>query len=128
MASDIDQELIDAAKAAAKFAYAPHSGYQVGAAVLGANGKIWTGCNIENSSYGATMCAERVAIFKMVSEGIMAIACIAIHTVNGGPPCGSCLQVIQEFSPTPVRFLLSSGSNTYEELSLAELLPRPFSL
>src|SRR4051794_33319409 len=78
-------------------AYAPYSGYQVGAAIMSATGKIYTGCNVENASYGLTVCAERNAIFKAISEGEREFVAIAVVTANGGSPCGACRQVIFEF-------------------------------
>src|ERR1044072_7731096 len=87
-----DDDLIELAKAARESAHAPYSNFDVGAAVLTTDGRIWTGCNIENSTYSLTMCAERVAIFKAVSEGAREIAKIAVvvDTENLTPPCGGC--------------------------------------
>lgn len=96
-----NEELINFAKYAAESAYAPYSNFKVGAAVLTKDGSIFTGCNIENASYGATNCAERTAIFKAVSEGHTEMVKIAVITKDGSTsyPCGICLQVMNEFMP-----------------------------
>lgn len=126
------KQLADAAIAARLKAYAPYSRYKVGAAVLGADGKIYTGCNIENASFGLTNCAERTAIFKMVSEGCLTFTALAVVGGSEGPgtsgPCGACRQVISEFcediNETPI---ISVGQNGtwYMEPAIA-LYPRPF--
>jgi cytidine deaminase len=120
--------MLHAARAAAKNAYAPFSEFKVGAAVLTANGRIFSGCNIENSSYGLTVCAERVAIFKAVSAGEREIKAVLVYadTANLTPPCGACLQVISEFSENP-EIVLANGrsAKTYR---LKELLPFGFRL
>lgn len=96
-----DEELLNLAKEAAKYAYAPYSNFYVGAALLGKNDIVYTGCNIENASYGATNCAERTAIFKAISEGCREFDKIAVATLNKSCayPCGICLQVMNEFLP-----------------------------
>lgn len=122
-----DQELIDIAKRAREKAFAPFSNFKVGAALETAGGVIYTGCNIENASYGLTMCAERVAIFKAISEGERGFARIAVvaDTENLTPPCGPCRQLIHEFcGDIPV--LLADLRGTAETLSMSELLPRAF--
>ena len=115
-------------------AYSPYSGYKVGAALLCDNGKIFTGCNVENSSYGATVCAERTAIFKAVSDGERDFSMLA---VAGGKenelsdkflPCGICRQVIAEFCKPEFIVLVVTSENTYKEFTLSELLPNAFSL
>ena len=132
--------LVRAAQAAASNAYAPFSKFKVGAAVLTNRGHTYTGCNIENSSYGLTICAERAAIFAMVSAGERRIAAIAVFarpprsTIGARqssissltPPCGACLQVINEFGDNP-EIVLSDGRRT-ETLRLRDLLPRGFRL
>lgn len=126
---DIDQALLDAARQAREEAYAPYSGYLVGAAVLDGSGRVWTGANVENVSYPAGLCAERVAIAKMASAGAREVAILAVVTADGGPPCGICLQVLSEFSPEPtdVRVLTQDDARRTQEYSLAELLPHRFS-
>jgi cytidine deaminase len=91
------QALIDLANEARRRAYAPYSNYQVGAAVRTKSGRLYTGCNIENAAYPHCMCAERVAIFKAVSDGEKEFEVIAVATSNGGSPCGGCRQVMAEF-------------------------------
>ncbi len=121
------QELIALAQKAREKAYAPYSKYPVGAAVLFDGGKIYTGCNIENASYGLANCGERTAIFKGVSEGekeIMAIA-ISVQGDTPGTPCGACRQVIREFGPKAL--VISAAENgKYLSWTLEELLPESF--
>ncbi|MBC7195327.1 MAG: cytidine deaminase, partial [Caldisericia bacterium] len=96
------QKMINLAKEASSFAYSPYSKYKVGASLITKNGKIYTGCNIENASFGATICAERVAIFKAVSDGEREFDLIAVYVEdekNIPSPCGICRQVMMEFSP-----------------------------
>ena len=113
-------------------AYAPYSGYKVGAALLTADGKVYTGCNIENASYTPTVCAERTAIFKAVSEGDRDFAMIAICGGKDGvitsafPPCGVCRQVMAEFCGKDMPVLMVSGESAYTECTLGELLPYAF--
>ncbi len=117
--------LIEAATSARVHAYAPYSKYKVGAAVLGKSGRVYPGCNVENVSYGLTVCAERVAIFRAVAEGEHEIAALAVVTDDGATPCGACRQVLLEFGPT-ARVLLSRSDGKLEELAAGELLPNPF--
>jgi len=121
-------DLIRGAAEARELAYAPYSGYAVGAAVEGADGAVRTGSNIENVSYGGTMCAERVALFKMVSEGCRELRRVAVVTKDGGPPCGLCRQVLLEFAPDPaqVQVLVADTAGGVREYSLAELIPHGF--
>lgn len=123
-----DRELIAVAVAARKRAYAPYSNYAVGAAIRGHDGRIWSGCNIENISYGLTVCAERVALGKMVSEGCRRLERIAVATEDGATPCGSCLQALREFghNPDQVRVFLVSAAGDITERTLRELLPYGF--
>lgn len=108
-------------------AYAPYSKYQVGAAVLGASGKIYTGCNVENASYGLTVCAERNAIFKAVSEGERDFTAIAVVTANGGSPCGACRQVIYEFLQPDAPVVLGDATlENVTEFTVGQLLPDGF--
>ena len=122
------KKLIDFAKKAAENAYAPYSKFKVGAALLTKDGKIFTGCNVENASYGLTMCAERVAIFKAVSEGYREFEAIAIYAEGNMPyPCGACRQVIAEFVDKKFLFIISNGDKV-ETYTLRDLLPFTFSL
>ncbi len=123
----VKEELIRKANEAREQAYAPYSRYQVGAAVLTADGQVFTGCNIENAAYPSSLCAERVAIFKAVSEGHRQLRAIAVVTSNGGSPCGGCRQVMREFGGKQLIVLIADGSGTLlEEFTLDELLPRSF--
>jgi cytidine deaminase len=120
-----DETLIQAAIEARKSAYAPYSGYRVGAAALATSGRLFSAGNIENASYGLTVCAERAAIFKAVSEGEREIRVLAVATEDGAPPCGACRQVLFEFG-MDARVLLSDTRGTVRERTLAELLPEAF--
>ncbi len=119
-------KLIEEAKKARAIAYAPYSNFKVGAAVMACD-KIFTGCNIENASYGLTMCAERVAIFKAVSEGCREIKAIAIFADKMPYPCGACLQVMSEFCNDNCEIVISDGKRN-EKYKLNELLPKKFEL
>lgn len=117
--------LIEAACTVRQGAYAPYSNYQVGAALLTAKGDIITGINIENASYGLSICAERTAVFKMVSGGQKNIEAIAVCTENGGSPCGACRQVLVEFAgDMPV--YLSDAAGNVRDTTLYALLPDHF--
>lgn len=124
-------ELVKASKAAREHAYAPYSGFKVGAAILGASGRIYTGCNVENASYGLTICAERNAVARMACEGEHTIEAVAISCSGGkaAPPCGACRQVLAEFAPkdAPVNIYLVSDEGV-ETHTLDELLPKAFKL
>lgn len=119
------EQLVKAAMHARKAAYAPYSHYQVGAALLTASGRVVTGCNVENASYGLSNCAERTAVFKMVSEGEQEITAVAIATDNGGSPCGACRQVLVEFAGD-VPVLLVDSQGQVKEYTLYGLLPAHF--
>ncbi len=106
-------------------AYAPYSGYSVGAALFANNGKIYMGCNVENASYGLTNCAERTATFAMVADGCQQIEAIAIATENSGSPCGACRQVLAEFSADIPVYLVDSNGNI-SDYTLYQLLPFHF--
>ena len=127
------KELIRQAKKAMEFAYAPYSGYKVGAALLTKAGKVYLGCNIENAAYGPTNCAERTAIFKAVSEGEREFSCIAVVGGKDGvvedvfPPCGICRQVMQEFCEPDFMIYMGRGDDSFEAVRLEELLPFGFS-
>lgn len=121
------EELIKAAKDARERAFAPFSGFKVGAAVRTKNGKIFTGCNVESATYGGTVCAERVAIWKAVSEGEKDFTHLSVvaDTEELTPPCGICRQIIWEFcGDVPVTFANLNDKN--ETLQMKELLPRAF--
>ncbi len=122
-------ELIARAWEAAANAYAPYSNWQVGAAVLGADGRIYTGCNVENASYGLTNCAERTALFKRVSEGCRSFTAIAVvsgETCNGYP-CGACRQVMSEFAADGnVPVYISGRDGSCLATTVAALLPYAF--
>lgn len=120
--------LLEKAYEGRKNAYAPYSKFKVGAAVLMENGKIYTGCNIENASYGATNCAERTAIFKAISEGNCKICAIAIVGADDEYtyPCGICRQVIAEFADENTEIILGKKSLEYIVKTLAEILPGAF--
>lgn len=118
--------LITAARAARKRAYAPYSRYLVGAAVLTQDGQVFTGCNVENAAYPATICAEQTATVKAVSEGHLRLRAVAIATSNGGSPCGLCRQILNEFGgPDLVVYLVDHRGRT-RETTLRKLLPDAF--
>jgi len=119
--------LIEAAKAVREKAHAPFSGFKVGAALEDENGRIFTGCNVENSTYGLTVCAERVAVFKAISEGAGKLKRVAVvaDSETLAPPCGACRQILWEFCGN-AELVLSNLSGKRETLSLAEIFPRPF--
>jgi cytidine deaminase len=118
--------LIETAIQARRLAYAPYSKYPVGAALLTASGKVYSGVNIENAAYPATICAERVAVFKAVSEGEREFAAIAVVTENGGTPCGSCRQVIAEFGLQTLILVANAQGELLREGTAADFLPGAF--
>ena len=124
--SEQRQALIAQAQHARQQAYAPYSNYRVGAALLTAEGGIFSGANIENAAYPTSMCAERVAIFKAVSEGQRQFQAIAVVTENGGSPCGSCRQVMAEFGLDTIVLIADAAGDLLQETSVAELLPGAF--
>ena len=126
------ETLIEKAFSMLDYAYVPYSRYTVGAALLAKNGKIYTGCNIENVTFGATNCAERTAVFKAVSEGVKEFKAIA---VVGGPqkkitgfctPCGICRQVLREFCDGDFIFILAKSKSEYRLMTMNEILPESF--
>ena len=119
------EHLLEQAIAAREYAYAPYSHYQVGAALLTTDGKIYLGCNIENASYSPSNCAERTAIFKAVSEGVYNFEAIAVVTSDGGAPCGLCRQVMREFAPN-LTVIVGDLTGNYRVFSLPDLLPYSF--
>ncbi len=124
---DIAGQLIAAAREAREFAHAPYSGFRVGAALLAKDGAIFTGCNVENSSYSLTCCAERNAVFAAVGEGRRDFIAIAIVADGEAvPPCGACRQVLSEFAPD-ISVILLDRHEQHRILTLTNLLPEPFS-
>ena len=123
-----DQELVELARKAREFSYSPYSKFKVGAALVTHEGKVYSGCNIENASFGITNCAERTAIFKAVSEGAREIDTIAIIADSDGPcsPCGACRQAMAEFKVK--RVIMANLKGEVKAVSLAELLPYSFAL
>ncbi|MDZ4670209.1 MAG: cytidine deaminase [Phototrophicales bacterium] len=120
------QSLIEQAIASSQHAYAPYSGYYVGAALLATNGVVFTGCNVENATYPASICAERTALVKAVSEGVREFSTIAVVTRAGGSPCGICRQMLYEFSPN-LRVIIADMTGTiHHDMSLIDLLPLGF--
>jgi len=124
-----DVELIDAARQVQKNAYAPFSGFKVGAAILAKDGQIFTGVNVENSSYGLTICAERSAIGKAVTAGCNKFAKIVVYSNSSPPatPCGACRQVLYEFSPD-MQVICVNNQNEINRYELSQLLPEGFRL
>ena len=120
------QQLIEAASQVRDRAYAPYSNYRVGAALLTEGGKIYTGVNVENAAYPTGMCAERVAVFKAISEGERNFAAIAVVTSNGGTPCGACRQVLAEFGVHIWVIIADDSGRVVSEASVADLLPGAF--
>lgn len=122
-----DRALIEAARKARERAYVPYSRFPVGAAIVTADGELYSGCNIENSSFGLTNCAERTAIFKAVSEGHLRVSTIAVIADTDGPvsPCGSCRQVMSEFGPD-ARVILTNLKGDITVTSVRALLPGAF--
>jgi cytidine deaminase len=120
------ENLVLAAREIQSQAYAPYSRYKVGSAVLTKNGRVFTGFNIENAAYPAVVCAERVAMFKAISEGEKEFRAIAVVTGNGGSPCGVCRQVMAEFGLETIVIIADGEGNIVAETSVNELLPHAF--
>lgn len=120
------QSLIDLANVARQHAYVPYSNYPVGASIRTRTGRLYTGVNVENAAYPQTMCAERVAIFKAVSEGEKEFEVITIVTDNGGSPCGGCRQVMAEFGLDTIVILADGNGKLVKETTVKELLPDAF--
>jgi cytidine deaminase len=120
-------KLVTAARAARRNAYVPYSHYAVGAAVLAKSGKVYTGCNVENAAYPTSLCAERVAIFKAVSEGERELIALAVVTSNVGSPCGACRQVFSEFAEDDAVILLATArGNRRKKFTMKQILPDRF--
>ncbi|MDI6770669.1 MAG: cytidine deaminase [Anaerolineales bacterium] len=126
LTDDERQALIELANEARRRAYAPYSKYPVGAALRTSNGRLYTGCNVENAAYPHCMCAERVAIFKAVSEGETQFDVIAVVTPNGGSPCGGCRQVLAEFGLATIVLIADGEGQLLSELPIGDLLPGAF--
>lgn len=119
------RELVAAATLARTKAYVPYSGYAVGAALQTANGRTFTGCNVENASYGLGVCAERNAVFQAVAHGEREIQVVAVVTENGVTPCGACRQVLAEFGPE-MTVIVADVAGNQRIYALSELLPDAF--
>lgn len=124
------EKLLEAAQKVKGNAYAPYSHFHVGAALITDTGKIYSGCNVENTSYGLTICAERSAIFRMISDGECRIAEILVigDTEEFLPPCGACRQVMTEFSTNDTVVYLCNKHGQWEKTTMSELMPFTFSL
>lgn len=130
MSKDSDAELLAAARAVRERAHAPYSSFFVGAAVRDEQGRVHVGCNVENASYGLTICAERNAVAAAVAAGARALRAVAVVTPTRPPgsPCGACRQVLAELGDARTRVLLASPSGAAEATTLGKLLPRAFKL
>jgi len=126
--SQQELELLKLARQAAQNAYSPYSGYKVGSAVLANDGRVFSGCNVENASYSLTLCAERNAIFSAVAAGCRSFEAIAIYVDSEDvfPPCGACRQVIHEFGETMV--VIYANRSSIHKTDISELLPGAFKL
>jgi len=120
------QSLIDLANEARRRAYAPYSNFRVGAALRTRSGRVFTGVNIENAAYPTSMCAERTAVFKAVSEGDKDFEIIAVVNDTGGTPCGGCRQVLSEFGTETVVVIADGSGRIVRETTVGELLPEAF--
>lgn len=126
-AKQVLEKMVDAARAARRLAYVPYSGYAVGAAVLSRSGQMFAGCNVENAAYPSGLCAERVAIFKAVSEGERDLVALVVVTSNLGSPCGSCRQVFSEFATDDAVIVLASErGNRRKRFTMRSILPDRF--
>jgi cytidine deaminase len=126
MKKEEQQAMIDLANEARRRAYVPYSHYPVGAALRTKSGRLYTGVNIENAAYPHTMCAERVAMFKAVSEGETDFEVIAVVTNNGGSPCGGCRQVMAEFGLDTLVLIADGDGKLQKVMTVSELLPEAF--
>ncbi len=122
----LDKKLRQQAVHASKFAYSPYSHVKVGAAVMAEDGNLYTGCNVENASFGGTICAERVAILKMVSTGVIRFSMIYIYSEKGWPPCGICRQMMSEFASENLTIVMGNACGQETSLSFNELFPLSF--
>jgi cytidine deaminase len=126
LSEEEQRALIDLALEARRRAYVPYSNYPVGAALRTKSGRLFTGCNVENAAYPTGICAERVAVFKAVSEGEREFEVIAVATSNGGSPCGSCRQVLAEFGLDTLVLIADGQGRLIQETTVAGLLPGAF--
>jgi cytidine deaminase len=126
LTDELRTRLVELARKARDKAYAPYSNYQVGAALLTSSGRTFTGCNVESAAYPTSMCAERVAVFKAVSEGEQKFVAMAVVTDNGGTPCGACRQVLAEFGLDTLVLVADTQGSIKQESTLSELLPGAF--
>ena len=126
MSLPAEAELIQAALAASEHAYIPYSNYRVGAALLTTDGEVYSGCNVESASYTPTICAERTALVKAISEGKREFSAVAVVTRDGGSPCGVCRQLLFEFSPGMQVIMADLQGNVHQRVTLSELLPLGF--
>lgn len=126
LSDDTIHALVDQAARARSWAYVPYSHYAVGAALLTASGKVYDGVNVENAAYPTTMCAERVAVFKAVSEGEHSFVAVAVVTSNGGTPCGSCRQVLAEFGLDTIVIIADEQGEIRQTTTVGGLLPGAF--
>ncbi len=120
------EELVGQALAARGHAYSPYSHYSVGAAIEAQNGRVYRGCNVENASYGLTLCAERAAILAAVCGGDRSWRAVAVVTEDGSPPCGACRQVLAEFAGPDLAIYVATPDGSYRCSTLGELFPQPF--
>ncbi|MBQ9694581.1 MAG: cytidine deaminase [Kiritimatiellae bacterium] len=121
------EDLLRAARTVAENAYAPYSKFTVGAAIMADDGRIFTGCNVENVSFGLTVCAERIALFKAVSEGVRHFTALALCAPESVTPCGACRQVLAEFCEPNLPIALTTGADdTIQMTTLGALFPSPF--
>jgi len=126
LTDDLKRKLINCALQTRQRAYAPYSGYAVGAALLTRTGEIYTGVNVENAAYPTSICAERVAVFKAVSEGEREYEAIVVASSNGGTPCGSCRQVLSEFGLDTKGLIVDGEGRVVQETTVGNLLPGAF--
>lgn len=126
MSQSKSAEMKELAIKAAKNAHTPYSNVQVGCAVMAESGKIYSGCNIENASFGATICGERVAIFNAISSGEKKITKLYLYTKEGWPPCGMCRQVMAEFATADLEIVVINGKNEEKKYTLEEIFPLSF--
>ncbi len=126
LTNELRAKLVQMALEARQRAYAPYSKYRVGAAALTSSGKFFTGANVESAAYPTSMCAERVAIFKAVTDGEREFVALAVVTSNGGTPCGACRQVMAEFGLDTVVLIADTEGNLKQEAKVSELLPGAF--